>query len=202
MIRELILNQLSQTINRLLLSDPLAFDDLKKLAPKTLLIECKPLKTPIYVVITPYGIQLNNIYHGDVTVSLSGKPSALLKFAKSADQTKMLMDEEVKIHGELDFLLKLKQLAARTDLDLEGLLADFIGDTAATKLGSLAKGLLHHARTSLSSLSKSTTLYLQEESQLLPGQAEVETFILDVNQFRQELERIEARINRLSRESH
>lgn len=199
MIRELILNHLSKTLNCLLATDPLAFDELKQLAQKTLLIECQPLTTLIYLVITPYGIQLKNSHQGPVTVSLRGKPSALLRFAKSPDQTKMLMAEEVKIHGELDFLLKLKQIAAKMDLDLEGLLTESIGDSAANRLSTFAKGAWQQTKTRFESLAKSTTLYLQEESQLLPGQTEVEKFILDVNQFRQELDRIEARIQHVRR---
>lgn len=199
MVRELLLNQLSSAINRILATDPLAFDAIKKHHAKTLLIECSALKTPLYVSINPYGLQLKSAHEGLVTVSISGKLGALLQFAKSPDQTKMLMDEQVKLCGEIDFLLKLKQIALNTDLDIEGLIAEYVGDMAATQLSSLAKGLFNQVRTSLQSLSTTTTLYLQEESQLLPSAVQVEQFILDVNQLRQDLDRLSARTHRLSR---
>ena len=97
------------------------------------------------------------------------------------------------------YTVKLKQLAARTELDIEGLLANYVGDTVAIRLSQMTQGLLKKTRGSLHSLSKSTTLYLQEEKQLLPDALEVEQFVVGVNQLRQDLERVQARVDRLNR---
>jgi ubiquinone biosynthesis protein UbiJ len=199
MIKEVIFHQLSRAINRVLATDPLALTDLKKHKGKSLLIELEPMKLNVYVLFTETGIQLKNQHDQTANVRLSGKPSALLKFAKSPDQTKMLMDETVSLSGEIDLLLKLKQWATTTQLDIEALVADVIGDTAANRLGLLAHHFSQRLRGSMCSLKHSTTLYLQEESRLLPSSSEVEQFVKDVNQLRQDLERATARSQQLSR---
>lgn len=193
MIKEVFFHQLSRAINRVLATDPLALEDLKKHSGKALLIELEPMKLTVYVLFTDWGIQLKNQHDTAANVRLSGKPLALLAFAKSPDQTKMLMDEAVSLSGEIDLLLKLKQWAQVTQLDIEGLVAEYIGDTAANRLGLLTSHLAKRLRSSLHSLKHSTTLYLQEESQLLPSAPEVEQFIQEVNQFRQDVERATAR---------
>lgn len=199
MIKEVLFHQLSHAINRILATDPLAFTDLKKHAGKSLLIELEPMKLAVYVLFTPAGVQLKSQHAQTADVRLSGKPSALLKFAKSPDQTKMLMNQDVSLAGEIDLLLKLKQWAMTTQLDIEALVADVIGDTAANRLGLLAGHFAQRLRGSLHSLKHSTTLYLQEESQLLPSSTEVEQFIIGVNQLRQDLDRATARSQQLSR---
>ncbi len=201
MLREIALNHISACINRLLATDPLFIHALSPLRGKCLAIHCLPLKTPIFVLIGASGIQLKNHYPGEVTVSLKGKAMDLLTFIKSPDQTQMLMDERVKIHGEVDFLLKLKRLATTMDLDIEGLIALYLGDTAAVHLHQFAKSAFHKIRATAASFATSTTLYLSEESGLLPTACEVEHFICDVNQLRQDLERACARTQRLSQGS-
>lgn len=198
MIKEVLFHQLSRAINRVLATDPLAFTDLKKHNGKSLLIELEPMKFAVYVLFTEAGIQLKSQHDQTANVRLSGKPFALLTFAKSPDQTKMLMEEDVSLSGEIDLLLKLKQWALTTQLDIEALVAEAIGDTAANRLGLLAGRVAQRLRSSVQSLKHSTTLYLQEESQLLPTAMEVEQFIQGVQQLRQDLERATARSQQLS----
>lgn len=201
MLKQIFLHQVGRAINRVLQTDPLAFADLKKLAGKSVLIEIVPLTTALYLSLTPHGVQLAAHQQETASIKIRGKAWALMKFLKSTDHTQLLMDEHVSLQGEIDVLLKLKQLAAKTQLDLEGLIATYIGDNAANRLGLLSKRVAQHAKASYRSVKTSTTLYLQEESQWLPTPFEVEQFIQDIQQLRQDMDRLQARIQRLPRVS-
>lgn len=88
-------------------------------------------------------------------------------------------------------------LLARPDLEEE--LSGLVGDLAAHKLGEFARGLGRWGRAARSTMGANIREYLQEESRDAPSRYEVEKFGAAVNTLRDDVDRVEARLNRLRR---
>ena len=72
-----------------------------------------------------------------------------------------------------------------------------LGDVAAHRLGELARGLGNWGREARSTMGANIREYLQEESRDVPSRYEVDRFSSDVSILRDDVARIEARLNRL-----
>ena len=128
------------------------------------------------------------------TVSLSGTPTALLRFAKTHAHTQMLMDKEIKIVGDLELLMEIKRIQERLMIDWQGLLAEYVGDFAANRLNLMARKAREKLSYHLKLARKDTLDYIHHEAQLLPTQAEAEQFYEEVRTLRHEIERLERKI--------
>jgi ubiquinone biosynthesis protein UbiJ len=81
--------------------------------------------------------------------------------------------------------------------DIEEELSSVIGDAAAHKLGNLARGVSDWGRTARSTMGANIREYLQEEGRDAPSRYEFDRFAANVNTLRDDVDRLEARINRL-----
>ncbi|MCD6048057.1 MAG: sterol-binding protein [Gammaproteobacteria bacterium] len=197
MLKQLGLQKISQFINQALSTDPEALAELAKLQGQVLRVQV--LKTPFDVCVQfhAHGISLLPDTSLPATVTLSGTPTALLRFAKTNSHTQMLMDKAIKINGDLDLLMQLKKIQERLHLDWEELLARHFGDFAANRFMLVANKIRdrlgYHAR----SLKMSGLDYVHHEAALLPTAAEVEEFYAGVRDLRRDIEHLEHKIKML-----
>jgi ubiquinone biosynthesis protein UbiJ len=197
MLKQLGLQKISQFINQALSTDPEALAELARLQEQTLRIQV--LKTPFDVCIQFHanGIAILSAASPAATVTLSGTPSALLRFAKTDSHTQMLMDKAIKINGDLDLLMQLKKIQERLHLDWEELLARYFGDFAANRFMLAANKVKERLGYHMRSLKASSLDYVHHEAALLPTAAEVEEFYAGVRDFRRDIERLEHKIKML-----
>ena len=82
-------------------------------------------------------------------------------------------------------------------IDWEEHLSRFIGDMAAHQLSNTARELYKWMQRSTGSFNMNVGEYLQEESQLVVGKAELDRFSQNVDELRSAVDRIESRLIRL-----
>jgi len=87
-------------------------------------------------------------------------------------------------------------------IDWEEVLAQNIGDIPAHQAGRLLRGSLDWIMSTRGKLREDIGEYLQEEVRLLPSRNEIEAFMDDVSKTRSDVDRLEARIQRLEKEQH
>ena len=72
-----------------------------------------------------------------------------------------------------------------------------IGDVAAHRLGEISRGVGRWGRDARSTMSANIREYLQEESRDVPSRYETDKFNENVSTLRDDVDRLEARVNRL-----
>src|SRR5476651_1993543 len=84
------------------------------------------------------------------------------------------------------------------ELDWEYELSRWLGPVASTLIGGHLRSRARWTRSSFESLSQNLADYLSEESRTLVGQREAEARFAELDQLKQDLERLEARFERLA----
>ena len=134
-------------------------------------------------------------------VTLRGAPLSLLRFALAGDREReaLILGGEVGLRGDIALATRLQRIAARMDLDLEEALARRIGDVPAHEIVRGARGLGGWMRDAGAALLADVSEYLRHEAAMAPGREDVEWFAHAVDDLRDDVERLEARIAGLER---
>ena len=134
-------------------------------------------------------------------VTLRGAPLSLLRFALAGDREReaLLLGGEVGLRGDVALATQLQQIAARMDLDPEEALARRIGDVPAHEIVRGARGLGGWMRDAGAALLADVSEYLHHEAAMTPRREDVERFARAVDDLRDDVERLEARIAGLER---
>ncbi len=129
-------------------------------------------------------------------VIIEGSLITLARMAGSSGEN-AIRDGSLSLTGDAETALQFQQLLKLAQPDIEEELSGVIGDVAAHRLGEFARGLGRWARDARTTMGANLREYLQEESRDTPSRYEVERFSAAVNTLRDDVARIEARLNRL-----
>ena len=136
---------------------------------------------------------------GGAHVTIRGTPLSLLRFALSADREALLLGGEVGLHGDVALAARLRGILARMDVDFEEALAQRIGDPPAHEIVRAVRGFGGWMRDAGEALLADASEYLRHETAMVPRREEAERFAHEVDDLRDDVERLEARVARLER---
>ena len=130
-------------------------------------------------------------------VHIRGTPFALARLAREggADPT---LGGQVRIHGDIEVAQKLAGVLSGFEFDWEELLSRITGDVAAHQIGRVARGIGEFATRTRVTLERDLGEYLVEERQLVPSRADIESLAGDVDDLRDDVARLEKRVQRLT----
>lgn len=136
---------------------------------------------------------------GGAHVTIRGAPLSLLRFAFSRDREALILGGEVSLHGDVALAARLRGILARMDVDFEEALAQQIGDAPAHELVRGMRGFGGWVRDAGAALLADASEYLRYEAAMTPQREAVERFARGVEDLRDDVERLEARVARLER---
>ena len=136
---------------------------------------------------------------GDADVTVRGAPLSLLRFAFADDREALILGDEVSLHGDVALATQLQRIAARMDVDVEEALARRIGDVPAHEFMRGMRGFGGWMRAAGTALLADLSEYLCYEAAVTPRRDEVQRFSYAVDDLRDDIERLDARVTRLER---
>ena len=190
---------LQTAANQFLNLDPNAKTRLHALAGKVLAVEFSDLPLTLYFLPTNDDLQIFSQYDGVVDTHLRGSSLQLLSMGASARPGESLFKGEVSIEGDIDLGQQFQTILRNLDIDWEERLSYVVGDVAAHKLGNAARGLVQWSRQAAQSLQDNLGEYLKFEANSVPARFEIDRFQQQVDTLRDDVERLQARIERLNR---
>lgn len=123
-------------------------------------------------------------------------------YASSATLLRLILTEntslselDIDIEGNLSFAQQFMNLFKQQNIDWEGLLADYLGDSSAHTL-SLS---LQHAKQWLSGLANKNVHQSQTETGVITNKSDVTQFIKNVDNLQMNYDRIDARVKQLQK---
>jgi ubiquinone biosynthesis accessory factor UbiJ len=117
----------------------------------------------------------------------------------SRDKTAILHGPDVTLEGDSAVLMDLAAVLQDLDLDWEYELSRWLGPVATQLIGGHLRSRSRWYQQGFASLNQNLAEYLSEESRTLVGQREAQARFRELDQLKLDLERLEARFERLSR---
>lgn len=199
LISSALLSALERTLNATLQLDPAIGQRLARLHGKVICLEITGFDLRIYFIPTPEGLQLYGQIEGEPDCTLSGSLLALASLGLSDDKGAELFAGGVQVHGDAALAHRFGKILADLDIDWEEHLSRLIGDIPAHQAGKLYRHARQWAGKSRQTLELDLGEYLQEELRWLPLPEELDAFNAEVDELRDDAERLQARLERLQR---
>ena len=179
------------SLNHILRSAPLAMERLARFAGKTAAFHVGPLDFAWTVQTTGEVTAAVTNAARDLDVTLS--PFLVPRIAAGDPQAL----REVRMEGDAEFAHEISFLASNLTWDVEEDLSKITGDIAAHRIVGGARAGAVWAKDSAQRLAAGAAEYWTEESPRIASRVKVEQYIRAVAQLRDDVERLDKRIERL-----
>lgn len=187
-------------INQALALDARTPARLQALYGKTVEIKIHHLPKSIQLEFTNQGIKfIQDNPQSDVIVQATLKALLSLAIHKNSIEAAKL---GLRFEGDVTTAEAIQTLFLSLDIDWEELLSRWTGDSIAHQIGNFIRTTKQRQRDVFNNLQENTRLYLTEEYKLLPTHTEISQFLNDIDALRADVDRIDARIERLYAQSN
>lgn len=197
----LLAGLLETAINRVLALDAGAAERLERVEGKTLQLDLEGLAITLYLDFAYGVVEISLDHEGEPEARVSGTPVALFNLATPDELGDWgLPGSGVRIEGDATLARDLGKILGQLDPDwrspLTGLFGEVLGFQVAEGLRQGAGAVREAARSSLDMAGR----YLNEESDTLARQEDIDDFNASVDDLRDNVDRFEARLARAERQ--
>jgi len=137
-------------------------------------------------------------FHEDPDVTIIGTSVNLAKMSSMEDANSMVLSQQVTISGDVGTVSQVEKYLAAIDIDWEEHLSRLTGDLLAHKIGNGVRSAMAWLQGTAKSLSDDVSEYARYEAEWLPDTYQRDQFVSAVNQIRNDVDRLEARIKRFA----
>lgn len=190
---------IENVLNRGLPRSPRAQQLCAELSGRTVAIEVREI-TRLLVESTGNTLRITR---GDTEADaeIVGGPFGLLALSGATPEA-VLQRGDVEIRGDAELAQRFRELALLLRPDLEEALSDLTGDAPAHRIGRLARMAFGWTRQAAVTTAENLAEYLGHERRHLVPRNEGEQFLRAVDQLREDVDRLEARIALLGQRHH
>lgn len=186
-------------LNRYLSEDPGALQQCAELDGKQLVIAITEPAFELVFVPHAGGIQVLSDDDGSPDARLSGSLASFSRLALGQlDAAEAVLGQAVSIEGDPALAESFANILREAQVDPEAILSDYIGDVAAHTVGRFARGLLRWGKQTSQQLSMEVVHQMQAGDSAFVSSYEADAWIREVDRLRDDVERAEARINKLA----
>lgn len=202
----MLLKLINNTLQKYLDSDPEIAAKLNKFEGQRLLvhltdIEKEFLLTPVNssVVVSEHVVDEDASEESElnITTTIHSNIISLARMGLGAEYKSMLNSGSLKIEGDVEFANQLRSIFIQVDIDWEEIASKYVGDAVAYQIGLIANKFKNYKKRSIENFRLDVSEYLQEESRILPTKVELDRFMSGVDSLDANVQRLEARIQRL-----
>ncbi len=194
-----LLASVENGVNRILRLDSTAMARLQPLTGKVIAVECAAPPLQLFILPSDEGLLLATQWAADADCTLRAPASSLLRLVLSKDKTAVLHSPEVDLEGDSHALMALAQVLQDLELDWEYELSRWLGPVATALIGGHLRSRANWYQQGFASLNQNLAEYLSEEARTLVGQREAQARFDELDQLKLDLDRLEARFERLGR---
>jgi len=196
---ETLFRPLTALVNRQIKATTPARELCAELDGKIMAVRVKDTGLAMYFCACPDEIALFGEYDGEPDVAITGSIMSLARLAGARGED-AIRDGSLELIGDAELAQAFQKLLGYGKPDIEEELSGVIGDVAAHRLGEVARGVGSWGKEASATLRQNITEFLQEERRDVPSRYEVETFTRKVDELRDDVARVEARLINLEHE--
>ena len=196
---ETLLTPLARVLNRNIGESTPARELSRELDGRVIAIRVRDTGLAMYFEINDEVLDLKTDSTNEPDVVLTGSLVTLGKMAgpDGHDHSPAALKGGLDVTGDAFTAQAFQKLLKHARPDPEEELSRFVGDAAAFRAGEIARGVRDWAIGARSTMGANIREYLQEERREVPSRYEFERFGSSIDALRDDVARLEARINRL-----
>lgn len=188
---------IQRSINAALAMDPGAEEKIRPLNGCVLEIQISNLNQSLFVGAKGHRVLLLSAEQSP-TVTMTASLTTLLKLSVQRDAHALVAAGELTFAGDAVRAQQIQRFTESLDIDWEGLLAKFIGNTPARMISGSATQGVAVAKTFSQNFVRDVEEFVKYELRLLPSRLLAEKQFDAVDQLRLASDRIEARVKALT----
>lgn len=192
MVSTLILPIIAKISNEYLQCDPEMQQRLNPYNGRVLRATITTFDWSFYIKIHNQQLEFIDEDPGFIDAAFKAGISALTKAALSE---KAGISAEIELHGDTAMIQTIINIFKQVEIDWEECIANYTGDAIAHSIGNVARGIKAFHQKIFATNRLNIKEYLQEEVNLLISPFAIDDFCKDVDNFRDEVERITAKIS-------
>ncbi|QOC23210.1 SCP2 sterol-binding domain-containing protein [Wenzhouxiangella sp. AB-CW3] len=189
----LLARAIDTALARALQLDPRAADRLATLKDQSVRLELKGLGIDLFFTGSGEALSVSTESDVEPDTTISGTPAALLAMAVPDWRAP---GSGVQIQGNAGTAQALEKLLRQLDPDWESLLVEHLGPVWGHQVWRMLQDSMQRGRHMAGTAADQTARFLREESGLLVRREEVEEFTVGVDELREAVDRLEARLRR------
>ena len=193
---EAALRPIASLLNRNISESTPARELCQKLSGTVVAIRVRNTALAAYFVVNDEALDLVTSSADEPDVVTTGSIITLARMAGQSGEA-AIRDGSLDLTGDAETAGEFQQLLAFAKPDVEEELSGIVGDVTAHRLGEIARGVGRWGRDARSTMGANIREYLQEESRDAPSRYEIDAFSSNVSTLRDDVDRVEARLNRL-----
>lgn len=196
---ETLLTPLTDVLNRNIGESTPARKLAQQLGGKTIAVRVRDTGLAMYFEIDDELLVLRAESDREPDVILEGSLMTLARLAAplSGSGAGPVRSGDLAVTGDAYTAQAFQELLRFARPDIEEELSRYVGDAAAFRAGEIARGIRGWAREARATIGGNIREYLQEESRDVPSRYEVDRFAKQIDALRDDVARLEARIERL-----
>ncbi len=188
-------------INQYLALDPYISQSLTKFDNKVIQLELKQPDIRLFLLFQAHKILLMGNYSGEADTIIEANTLDLMRITHMSplEKQQAIFQGKLKIRGNTALGQAFENLFAELEIDWEEQLSHFTGDVIAHQLMETLKTARLGQQQLQDKILHDLAEFLQYETRDLPEPREHQNFVCAVDQIRCDVERAEARIERLEK---
>jgi len=191
-----VLDLIERLINGYLAQDEWTLRELAALDGRVIRVALEGPELAVDIAPHADGVSLLGLHEMAPDASLTGPVSAYLSALRQPDQTTLA---GLRSEGDVMLLGRIQQILKNARIDWEGLLARALGDLPAHQVGRTGQAVAEWLNDARQSLQENLRAYLTDESGIAVSQGETDELRADGERLRNDVARLEARIERIER---
>ena len=194
-----LLASVENGVNRVLRLDGTAMARLRPLTGKVIAVQGTSPTLQLFILPSDEGLLLAPQWAAEADCTLRAPAASLLRLALSKDKSAILHSPEVELEGDSAALMELASVLQDLELDWEYELSRWLGPVATAMIGGHLRSRANWYQQGFASINQNLAEYLSEEARTLVGEREAQARFDELDQLKLDLDRLEARFERLSR---
>ncbi|MFK5985074.1 MAG: SCP2 sterol-binding domain-containing protein [Pseudomonadota bacterium] len=188
------------SLNQAIKLDPQGGKLIKNFHGKIIKLEILSPDMNIYILAQGGNFQILENFEGDVDTTIKTRliDLAALSLKNKTEKTQAVFEGQIKILGNIALGQQFQSLFTKLDIDWEEHLSHITGDIIAHQLFTSGKKLFTWGQKTQQTFSLDISEFLQYETRDLLEKREVDNFLTQIDELRNDCDRLEARINRLT----